>query len=65
MPMTTPPVTWLRAVFWLSTRPPPIADTTRATRRRPRSLSTWVLSIVGPEHRLSSPSGIETLSSRL
>ena len=32
MPMTTPPMIWLRAVFSLSTLPASIAETTRAIR---------------------------------
>jgi hypothetical protein len=39
MPMMAAPMIWLRAVFSLSTRPPSTADTMRATRMSPRSLS--------------------------
>jgi len=37
MPMTMPPMIWLRAVLSLSTRPASITETTRETRMRPRS----------------------------
>ena len=41
MPHTTPPITWLRAVFGLRMRPAATALTTRVTRTMPSCSSTF------------------------
>ena len=44
MPQTTPPITWLRAVFGLMMRPAATALTTRVTRIDPEVCSSTLTS---------------------